>query len=367
MATAPSKDARVTYAIYGAMFGLAFPIIATLFDALLRGSGFGLGALLEVQRTQPLHWIIDTAPLFLGIFSCLAGIKQQEVVIANEGLERKVEQRTEMLQEQNEELRTMQEELADSLTRISQSINYAQRIQEAIISNTDELRESFPDSFVKFRPRDVVSGDFPWYLKKGKYHFLAAVDCTGHGVPGAFMSLIGYFLLNRIVKENDVTNTDEILMKLHEAVVNVLNQSSESDVHDGMDMAICRIDESNNEVMYSGAGNPVYHLSEGNIAEYKADYWSIGGTQYRKRGSYGSQSFSYKSGDVLTMFSDGITDQFSADGEYKFGYNRIKDVLLTDGKGEMNEVKSSFESSMDDWMGDHKQIDDMLLMGVRLK
>ncbi|MGB1317727.1 MAG: hypothetical protein ACPG5W_05950, partial [Flavobacteriales bacterium] len=142
------KDARIQYACYGALFGLAFPIIATLFDALMRDMGFGIANLIEVQRTQPLHWIIDTAPLFLGIFAALAGVKQQEVVEANHGLERKVEKRTEMLNEQNEELRTMQEELEDSLSRISQSINYAQRIQEAIISNTQELHQSFPDSFV---------------------------------------------------------------------------------------------------------------------------------------------------------------------------------------------------------------------------
>ena len=366
MSDLSGKDARVQYAIYGALFGLAFPIIATLFDALIRDTGFGISALIEVQKTQPLHWIIDTAPLFLGIFACLAGIKQQQVVEANEGLERKVEQRTEMLHEQNEELRTMQDELEDSMHRISQSINYAQRIQDAIISNTSDLKENFSDSFVMFRPRDVVSGDFPWYLKKGDQHFIAAVDCTGHGVPGAFMSLIGFFLLNRIVKENDVTNTDEILMKLHDAIVSVLNQSSESDVHDGMDLALCRVDVSKKEIMYSGAGNPVYHVSDGSLTEYKADYWSIGGTEYKRRGVYKAQSFSYKKGDVISMFSDGITDQFSADGESKFGYKRIQNQLVAQNANSMNQVREGFESSMNEWMGNHRQIDDMLLMGIRL-
>ena len=360
------KDARIQYAIYGALFGLAFPVIATLFDAFIRGMGFSLSELIEVQRTQPLLWIIDTAPQFLGVFAALAGIKQQQVVEANTGLERKVAKRTEMLNEQNEELRTMQEELEDSLTRISQSINYAQRIQEAIISNTQELTDSFPDSFVIFKPRDVVSGDFPWYLKKGNYHFIAAVDCTGHGVPGAFMSLIGYFLLNRIVKENGVTDTAEILTKLHESIVNVLNQSSDSDVHDGMDLALCRIDEETKEVMYSGAGNPVYHISGNDLAEYKADYWSIGGTEYKRRGAYKSQTFSYKEGDAISMFSDGITDQFAADGQTKFGFKKIQNQLVEDSSKSMKEVGESFEKSITSWMSGHRQIDDMLLMGVRL-
>ena len=354
------------YAIYGALFGVTFPIVATLFDALMRDLGLNMAGLIEAQRTQPLHWIIDTAPIFLGLFSCLAGIKQKEVIEMNEGLELKVEQRTEMLHEQNEELRAIQDELEDSLTRISQSINYAQRIQDAIVSNTNELQAAFPDSFVIFRPRDVVSGDFPWYLKKGDYHYLAAVDCTGHGVPGAFMSLIGYFLLNRIVKENGISDTHDILTELHNEVVKVLNQSDDSDVHDGMDLALCRIDTVKKEVMYSGAGNPVYHLNEAELTEYKADYWSIGGTQYRKRGNYSSHSFAYKEGDMISMFSDGITDQFSADGEKKFGFKRIRTHLEKNSSEPMADVKSSFEEEMNQWMGDGKQLDDMLMVGVRL-
>ena len=210
-----STDVRLVYAMYGALFGCMFPIIATMFDAFMRDLGFGMAGFIEAQKTQPLLWIIDTAPVFLGLFACLAGVKQKEVVEMNESLEKKVEQRTEMLHEQNEELRSMQVELEDSLQRISQSINYAQRIQDAIVTNTQELREAFPDSAVLFKPRDVVSGDFPWYLKKGDYHFIAAVDCTGHGVPGAFMSLIGYFLLNKIVKEQNLLDTNEILCELH--------------------------------------------------------------------------------------------------------------------------------------------------------
>jgi len=271
-----------------------------------------------------------------------------------------------MLHEQNEELRVMQDELKDSLERISQSINYAQRIQDAIIANTQELTEAFPDSFVMFRPRDVVSGDFPWYLKINGYHYVAAVDCTGHGVPGAFMSLIGYFLLNKIVKEQGVSDTGEILCALHLEIVNVLNQESDLEVHDGMDMAICRIDPAKNEVMYSGAGNPVYHMSGDQLIEYKGDFWSIGGTQYKKRCPYKSHSFDYKKGDIIAMFSDGITDQFSADGSTKFGYRKIQKHLAENADKPMKDFSDSIQKEMDDWMGNHRQMDDMLLMGVRL-
>lgn len=361
-----STDVRLVYAFYGALFGFAFPVIATLFDAFIRDMGFGLNSLIEVQKTQPLHWIIDTAPIFLGFFSCLAGIKQKEVIEMNEGLEKKVEQRTAMLYEQNEELRTISGELEDSLHRISQSINYAQRIQDAIITNTQELQQAFSDSAVLFRPRDVVSGDFPWYLKKGDYHFIAAVDCTGHGVPGAFMSLIGYFLLNRIVKEKNLVDTNEILCELHREVVRVLNQESDSEVHDGMDLALCRVDPKNEEIMFSGAGNPVYHMRGEDLMEYKADFWSIGGTQYRKRKPYTAQKFHYKKGDVISMFSDGITDQFCENGEDKYGLRRLKSSFVSKFDKPTEEMLGQVSSDIDSWMGEHRQMDDMLVMSIRL-
>jgi len=366
MASLSKKDVRVQYAIYGALFGLCFPVMATLFDAFMRDLGFGINGLIEAQKTQPLHWIINTAPIFLGFFSCLAGIKQQEVINVNAGLEEKVAQRTEMLNEQNEELRTIHDELEHSLTRISQSIDYAQRIQDAIISNTEEMKNAFSESMIMFKPRDTVSGDFPWYIKKDGYHFFAAVDCTGHGVPGAFMSLIGYFLLNKIVKDEGVTDTNEILCALHLEVVKVLKQGADSDVHDGMDLALCRVDEANGEVMFSGAGNPVYHVRGEDLMEYKADFWSIGGTQYRKRKPYTAQKFEYKKGDTLTVFSDGITDQISADGSTKFGYRPIKKALTQNPDASFPEIRSTLEDQLSEWMGDYRQMDDMLMISVKL-
>jgi len=366
MAKPSTKDVRVKYAIYGALFGLCFPVMATLFDAFMRDLGFGINGLIEAQKTQPLHWIINTAPIFLGFFSCLAGIKQQEVINVNAGLEQKVAERTEMLNEQNEELRTIHDELEDSLTRISQSIDYAQRIQDAIISNTEEMKNAFSESLIMFRPRDVVSGDFPWYIKKDGYHFFAAVDCTGHGVPGAFMSLIGYFLLNKIVKDEGITDTNEILCALHLEVVKVLKQGADSDVLDGMDLALCRVDEAKGEIMFSGAGNPVYHVRGEDLIEYKPDFWSIGGTQYKKRKPYKAATFEYKKGDTLTVFSDGVTDQFSADGSTKFGYRPIKKVLTQNPETSFSQIQSNLEKQIQEWKGDYRQMDDMLLISVRL-
>ncbi len=360
------KDVQVQYIFFGALFGSIFPIFSTLFDAYIHDVGFSLSALAEIQRTQPLHWVIDSAPFIIACFSWMAGIKQRGLMDVNEMLEKKVEQRTLTLNEQNEQLHVIQNKLEDSLERISKSINYAQRIQDAIISNTDDLKAAFPDSFVLYRPRDVVSGDFPWFTKKGKQYFIAAVDCTGHGVPGAFMSLIGYFLLNKVVNEMNIIDTGEILSELHKEVIQVLNQHVDSDVQDGMDMAICRVDTRTKEIQYSGAGNPVYHLSGNELTAYKADFWSIGGAQYKHRCRYRSHTFTYAEGDIIAMFSDGITDQFSQDGSTKFGFNRIQKHLTEHHTSPMSDVKISFEKEMDNWKGNHRQLDDMLFMGVRL-
>jgi len=357
-------DARVQYALFGALFGLCFPVIATIFDVLVQGNNLSWLNIVEAQRVQPLHWVIDSAPLFLGLFAYVAGRKQHEVIQINEGLEDQVRQRTLQLSDQNEELRVTHVELQESLERISQSINYAQRIQDAIISDVRAMQLEFPDSSIFFRPRDVVSGDFPWFLKKGDDHFFAVVDCTGHGVPGAFMSLIGYFLLNRIVKDQGVSDTGDILCALHLAVVNVLNQHTNTQVHDGMDLALCRVNRTKNEIQFSGACNPVYHVSNGNLEIYNGDVWSIGGTQYKKRCPYTSKTFAYSDGDAIVMFSDGVTDQFDSSGTDKFGYKRIQNLVK--GSVPITQVNAVVDKEVQQWMGEHRQMDDMLLMAVKL-
>ncbi len=359
-------DARISYAIFGALFGLCFPIIATIFDVLVQGNELTWANLVIAQRNQPLHWVIDSAPLFLGLFSYLAGRKQHEVMLINEGLEDQVRQRTLQLSEQNEELRVIHLELQDGLERISQSINYAQRIQNAIISDVKEMQLEFPESAIFFKPRDVVSGDFPWFLKKGDDYYFAAVDCTGHGVPGAFMSLIGYFLLNRIVRDQGVEDTGEILCALHLAVVNVLNQQTNKQVHDGMDLALCKVNRIKGEIQFSGACNPVYHISQGKLDIYNGDIWSIGGTQYKKRCPYTSKTFKFKSGDTIVMFTDGVTDQFDQSGKDKFGFKRIQHLANAERSSDMQHLIGEVDREITSWMGDHRQMDDMLLMAVKV-
>lgn len=357
---------RKQYLLYGALFGCCFPIISTIVDVLAQGLPFSLESIKYVQQTQPLHWVIDTAPLFLGIFAMLAGIKQDEVALINQNLEKKVMERTRDLHEKNSELSLAQKNLSASLEKISQSIDYAQRIQMAIISNAEQMKKDFPGSFFMFRPRDVVSGDFLWYHRSNGYVYVAAVDCTGHGVPGAFMSLIGYCLLNKITSENKQASTSEILDTIHIEIQKILNQKRESEVHDGMEMALCRIDTKNKNIEFSGAGMGLCYIGiNGEMKEIKADFFSLGGFHFKQNFKYSAQSFPYQSGDRFYMFSDGIPDQFNESDE-KFGLTRLRKNMAEHNSKTGSEQEKLFGAEIDNWKKSSRQLDDMMLVGVSL-
>lgn len=357
---------KTRYFIYGALFGCCFPVISSIFDLLVQGLPFTIESLKQVQITQPLHWVIDSAPLFLGVFAMLAGIKQDEVMQMNQNLEMKVMERTRDLHEKNTELSIAQKDLSKSLEKISQSIDYAQRIQSALISNAEQMKTDFPGSFFLFRPRDVVSGDFLWYHRSNGYVYVAAVDCTGHGVPGAFMSLIGYCLLNKITSENKHAGTAEILDTIHLEIQKILNQKRDSEVHDGMEMALCRIDTKNNTVDFSGAGMGMCYISSsGDMREIKADFFSLGGFHFKSNFNYSTQTISYQKGDRLYMFSDGITDQFN-DKDEKFGLTRLRNNMAINYTKPANEQEKAFLVEIDNWKKSTRQLDDMMLAGIAL-
>jgi serine phosphatase RsbU (regulator of sigma subunit) len=357
---------RTRYFFYGAIFGCCFPVISSIVDLLVQGLPFSIDSILQVQRTQPLHWVIDSAPLFLGLFAMLAGIKQDEVMQMNQNLEKKVQERTLDLHEKNNELLLAQKDLSKSLEKISQSIDYAQRIQMALISNAEQMKADFPGSFFLFRPRDVVSGDFLWYHRSNGYVYVAAVDCTGHGVPGAFMSLIGYCLLNKITSENKNAGTAEILDTIHIEIQKILNQKRDSEVHDGMEMALCRIDTKNKLVDFSGAGMGLCYIgANGEMREIKSDFFSLGGFHFKPNFKYSTQTISYHTGDRFYMFSDGITDQFN-DKDEKFGLTRLRrNMALHSTKTGVDQEKL-FAAEIDNWKKSTRQLDDMMLAGVAL-
>ncbi len=251
--------------------------------------------------------------------------------------------------------------------KITESINYAQRIQVAILPDQLRVRELFPDYFMLYKPRDVVSGDFPWFVENGDDVYIAAVDCTGHGVPGAMLSLIGYFLLNDIVKSQKISQPGQILDLLDSGVTRTLKQDTEgNEMKDGMDISLCKINKKSGTLEYSGAHRPLYQLRNGEILEYKGDKFPIGGGIFKNQTNFTNHQIEVKKGDSFFFCSDGFPDQFGGPDNRKIGPARIK-ATITDNANvkDFNKMYDVFDDLFVTWKGISKQMDDVLLIGLR--
>lgn len=277
------------------------------------------------------------------------------------------------IKETNEELQTNQEaleksnlELEQKNANITSSITYAQRIQEAMLPSQFVIREHLPESFILFLPRDIVSGDFFWFADKGDRIFIAAVDCTGHGVPGAFMSMIGTQLLNDLVNKYGLTESDEILNELHAGVLKALKQEQTQN-NDGMDMALCVIHKETHTVQFSGAKNPLMVVRNGDIEVIKGDRYPIGGSQIARRGPYHKHTVEVKADTTFYIYSDGFQDQYGGPDNRKFMTKHFRTLLHKLHGLSMRQQQKELETVLADWQGDLPQVDDILVMGFRLK
>ncbi len=251
--------------------------------------------------------------------------------------------------------------------KIMDSINYAKRIQEAIIPTKETLDKLLGDYFLFYKPKDLVSGDFPWVYERGNYVYIAVVDCTGHGVPGAMMSLIGALLLNDVVNSQQEDRTPaDILDLLHLGVVKTLKQDDPGNKSaDGMDVAICRINKLNNEILFSGAHRPLYHLKDGELIQYKGCKFPIGGMHYSGKNTFINHRVKMAEDDSIYFFSDGLPDQFGGPNSSKFGPKRVRDLIVENHKKSMKDLKEVFEENFQEWKAESKQIDDVLLVGIK--
>ncbi len=257
-------------------------------------------------------------------------------------------------------------EIQNKNKKINDSINYAKRIQNAIMPNTRLINKTLPDSFILYKPRDVVSGDFPWFVQIKNDIFIAAVDCTGHGVPGALLSLIGYFLLNDIVRSRKVTDAGRILDLLDEGVTQTLRQDQDdSATRDGMDIALCRINMETLEVEYAGAHRPMYTMKGGVMEEIKGNKFPIGGGIYKNQTNFTNTKIKMKAGDSIYFSSDGFPDQFGGEEGRKFGPKKVREIVEAVYKKPMKEAAVVFDTEWEKWRGEHKQTDDVLLIGIK--
>jgi len=233
-----------------------------------------------------------------------------------------------------------------------------------------EIQKYLPDSFIYFQPKDIVSGDFYWFSHQNGKSIIAAVDCTGHGVPGAFMSMIGNTLMNEIINEKQITEPAVVLRELNDLILNTLHQEGEdARSHDGMDMAFCVIDHKNNLIRFAGAKNPLYIIRNGTLEMIKADIQSIGGKSYisgkEVKPEFTGYEIPIEKNMVIYLFSDGYMDQFGGEPRKKFSSQDFKQLLLDNSKLKMHQQKAALSKAMEDWKGSYEQIDDMLVMGVR--
>lgn len=267
--------------------------------------------------------------------------------------------------------------------KIAESINYARSIQKSLIPSKEDRRMLLKDSFVFYLPKDIVSGDFPWFLKKGDDLYFAAIDCTGHGVPGAMISFVGYFLLTEINSHRENYSPARILDLLHKRLVHTLKQDSPNspNARDGMDIALCKINQVTRTVQFAGAHRPLllYKKKAHEIEQISGDKLAIGGKLHdivakRKKitgeenteVNYTNFEYSYQDGDAVFFGSDGFQDQFGGEKKTKYGWAQMKDLVFQNIDLPMEEIGKKCKESYLDWKGAEKQIDDVLFIGIRL-
>lgn len=311
----------------------------------------------------------------------ISTLQENEDLIKNQNqiLEQKVAERTSEIMEKNVEIEQQLEEIAaqrDMLSatklelerqndNVTSSINYAQRIQKAMLPQEDRIHHVFRESFIMFRPRDIVSGDFYWYTEIDGKKIFTVADCTGHGVPGAFMSMIGINLLNEIINVRNVTDSGSILYKLNEGVQKSLSQESSSN-KDGMDMTLIVLDEGKKTIQFSGAKNPLIYVKDGEFNIIKGNNNPIGGISKNGNRDYDTHTIPYEKDMMIYMFSDGYQDQFGGPDDRKFMVKRFKQLLHKIADKPAEKQLAILNQELDNWMKNTRQLDDILVAGIRL-
>jgi serine phosphatase RsbU (regulator of sigma subunit) len=272
---------------------------------------------------------------------------------------------TTALQKEKEEITLLKNDIEIKHKEVIDSVTYAKRIQEAILPSQQEIKSRLPESFILFQPKNIVSGDFFWFFEKDNDIIIAAVDCTGHGVPGAFMSMIGYTILNEIVKEKGITAPDQILNMLNNEVNISLRQTKEgSESRDGMDIVICNINILKKELHYAGANRPLYHIKNAELTEIKPDKFPIGGLDYAGPKKFSKHIIPFEKNDTFYLNSDGFADQFSNDNK-KLMTKKFKDLLVSIQDKSMPDQQKFLDNFIQQWKGKTEQTDDIMVIGLR--
>jgi serine phosphatase RsbU (regulator of sigma subunit) len=343
----------VIVASYFISHGMTKPIKILTYDAMEIAKG-NMDVEISIKRKDEIGILaLSFKKMQISIKNLIGDLKH-----INANLEQKVLERTVDLNHQKEMVEEKNKEIVDS-------INYALRLQRAILPTTSKVKAALPDSFILFKPKDIVSGDFYWMHEQGESVLIAAVDCTGHGVPGAMVSVVGANSLDRCVKEFKLKDPAHILDKLCDMVIETF-ESSDHEVKDGMDITLCSVNLKTRKIKFAGAHNPLWIVKHKTleVEEFKADKQPIGKFDYRK--DFTCHDIQLEKGDCIYLFSDGYADQFGGPGGKKFKYKTLMQLLQQIHTKPMVDQHEILNHEFEAWRGMLEQIDDVCVIGIRV-
>ena len=273
----------------------------------------------------------------------------------------------ELIENQRDVALRQRDEIHNQQKEITSSITYAKRIQSALLTSEDQFKLHFADHFILYRPKDIVSGDLYWLQEKKNKIVVAVADATGHGVPGAFMRLMGIVFLNEIVEAQGILQPNRILNLMCEKIISSLGEwGKEEDPNDGIDMALISIDPEESLLHYAGAYNPIYIMRDDEFIELRPDRRPLGYSHLEDVSSYTNHEFKIRANDRIYMFSDGYIDQFGWRNNKKFMTKNFKQLIKDIQHVPMKAQKNILENNLDNWMGEMSQLDDILVLGLQL-
>ncbi|MCS6821169.1 MAG: SpoIIE family protein phosphatase [Microscillaceae bacterium] len=326
---------------------------------------------LRYRTTVTIASIIVASLLIIALILYLIGrrIKRQKDEI--EKIKNELAEKVVQIAQQKEDILQKSKALEEAYTQIQYSILSAQRIQQSILYKPQELLAAFQDGFIIFKPKDIVSGDFYWFSNKGLEIVLVAADCTGHGVPGAFMTMLGHSLLNQIINENNITNPAEVISLLDLKIQTLLHQQvyEKGGSTEGMDLAMIVIHKIYRQATFAGAKLPIYISQKGVLSCYPGTNATIGGSvllKKNKTNTFENQTIDLQGGEIIYLASDGFQDQFGGTGKKKYMKTRFKELLESIQHKPIAEQKEALLQEFDAWKGSNPQVDDVLLIGVKL-
>lgn len=337
--------------------------VTAVLDVAIRFGAKTVGVLSIEHKDSYREWAVDEISFSTSLADAVGLVLEQKSKQQTD----KLKQAFQQLEEANAEMLRQKQEIEEKTRWLKESIRYAKRIQNNILPDKGDLKRELGNYFIVFRPKDIVGGDFYWFSSiDDDRRVVIVADGTGHGVPGAFLTLIGYLLLNQIVNEKGVTSPEEILYYLHLGVRKALKQDEEdSTSRDGMDIAVSLVNMSTLEVAYAGANLPFYYYQDWEVHEVKPTKKSIGGEQLEEERIFDLHHFQLKPGDAIYMYTDGFVDQLGGPDEKRFGKRRFRDLILRTQHESMKTQRALLNLEWKDWKDDREQLDDVTVFGLK--